>query len=105
MATRAQLAEQAANLLIEVTEAMTVADIKAAIAEVDPGTPYAPKGDAKTLEVEIARGYTPHDLGLLQDDENKLPPGRVVELPIKEAKSLIRSGIAKFSDDDDLGDE
>lgn len=58
-----------------------------------------PKG--KTMEVVIVRGYVPLDEELLEPGEAKLKPGTVIDLPEKEAKSLIKRRIADFPDDED----
>lgn len=58
-----------------------------------------PKG--KTMEVVIVRGYVPLDESLLEADEAKLKPGTVIDLPEKEAKSLIKRRIADFPDEDE----
>lgn len=59
------------------------------------------KPEGKTMEVVIVRGYVPLDEELLEPGEAKLKPGTVIDLPEKEAKSLIKRRIADFPDDED----
>lgn len=52
-----------------------------------PGRP------AKTHPVLILRGYFPQDGGA------KLPKGTKVELPLEEAREIIKAGIAERADE------
>lgn len=70
--------------------------------------PAAPEADDRTLRVKMLRGYVPANgmagIPIPEDwPEDRLPPrklaaGRIVDLPLKEARALIRSEAAVRAD-------
>lgn len=100
--TKDELIDYAEQNGVEVHYTWKKQEIEDAIAAagIDLPADSSESGPETTLKVELLRGYFPSG-----GAENKLPAGTVTDLPMKEAKSLVRKGVATFPLEDDEGDE